>query len=136
MLAQHYPRWKGIFNRRVFLLLSVLFLVVLLSGCLDTSAKIPSLLIGKTTSAGSYPVGNLTRTDVVSIPILVQAIDEVLASSSMDQKEYYITQDEWDQIAQLFFELVLPPQHEGDESWYVSFEGTLLAIYLGYIAAD
>ena len=136
-MHQNHQTWKGIFVRKGFLLLSALLVVFLTSGCVNSpGTKIPTLLIGKTNSVGSYPVGNLTRADVASIPIFTQAIDEVLASSSMDQKEYYITQDEWDQIAQLFEALALLPQHEGDESWYVSFEGTLLEIYLGYIAAD
>lgn len=131
----NYPEWKGILNRKVLFLLSVLILVFLTSGCI-TRSEIPSLIIGKKKYRPSYPFGNLTRTDISSIPVLTHAIDEVLASSSMDQKVYEISQEEWDQIAQLFDELNLPPQHEGDTSWYVFFEGTFLAIYLGYIAVD
>ena len=35
-------------------------------------------------------------------------------------------------IAQLFEERELPPRHPGSHTWYISFEGTLLEVFLAY----
>lgn len=111
-----------------------LVLVFLTSGCLERDEGIPNLLINKNNSVNSYPFGNLTRTDVATIPVLATAIDEVLASSSLDQKSYIITQEEWDQIDQFFDDMNLPPQRDGYNQWYIWFEGTLLLIFLTHVS--
>ena len=120
----------GIPNKKEIFGLIILVLVFLTSGCLESNINIPTLIIGRIDSVGSYPYGNLTRTDVGTSPVLTQAIDEVLANSSINQEWFKITQEEWDQIDQLFDTLKLPPLHEGDNSWYISFEGILLEIAL------
>lgn len=124
--------------------LVILILVVVTSGCIGpVRDKIPVLTVGQAYDKGYYtlpstatipvsPIGNLTRADIVDIPILVQAIDEVLASNTTYQWDYEITQQEWNQITHLFAQLDLPPQAEGDTSWYVSFEGNVLEIFLSY----
>ncbi|MHA2248550.1 MAG: hypothetical protein ACXADY_26630 [Candidatus Hodarchaeales archaeon] len=114
------------------LVVLTLVLVFLTSGCLERDGDIPNLWISKNNSENSYPCGNLTRTDVATIPVLMTAIDEVLASSSLDQKRYIITQEEWDQIDQFFDDMNLPPQRDGYNQWYIWFEGTLLLIFLNH----
>ena len=104
----------------------LLILIFLISGCIGTEVSIPQFDVMIEESAHSYPIGNVSRTDISSIPVLVEAIDEVLVKNTSNQITFTITQAEYEQIDQLFDELELPPRKSGFNSWYVYFEETLL----------
>jgi len=137
---------KGKVVKSLFLvLIVVIVLIILFYGIIfyymvyDYQPR-PILAVARVNNSYSNspvsPISNLTRSDIAGIPILVQAIDEGLAGNSTFHRIYEITQQVYDQIAQLFDELDLPFQKIGERestsSWYISFAGTVLDIRLSY----
>jgi hypothetical protein len=116
-----------------------LILLFLHSGCLFKPADtdIPILWVINVDSSDSpiynltdCPIYNLTRDDVSSIPVLLFALNETLASDLNNRNEYELTENESDQIS-LFFDTFFPPKDEIYSGWFVFFEDTLLHITLG-----
>ncbi|MFX0207907.1 MAG: hypothetical protein ACFFDT_18100 [Candidatus Hodarchaeota archaeon] len=118
-------------QRQLFLLWS-LILVFFTSGCIFPSWEETEhvLVITKVDSSYSSPIGNLTRGDASTIPVLLSALDESATFAVNESKEFELTEDEMDQISQLFSLLELPLKEEHGYPWYISFEASLFEISL------
>jgi hypothetical protein len=117
-------------SRQVFLLLSLL-LVFFTSGCFFPGGEKTEhlLVITKVNSSYSSPIGNLTRSDASTIPVLLSALNESTTFAVNESKEFELTEDEMDQISRLF-SFLLPLKDEYESPWYIFFETYLFEISL------
>ncbi|MFX0206967.1 MAG: hypothetical protein ACFFDT_13350 [Candidatus Hodarchaeota archaeon] len=121
-------------NTSLVLIFGSLLLVFFSSGCFFPSWQETHhyLCITKIESSFSSPIGNLTRSDISSIPVLHSVLNESLTFTLNESKEFELTEKELDQISQLFCDLQLPHEEEYGtiDPWYIFFEASLFEIEL------
>ncbi len=114
--------------------ISLLNLGILFGGNLNLSPEPELYVVNTDTAIMEIPMGNLTQTDIESLPVVQEAISQVISNiENKGQFHFDITQGEYDQILEEFNYLIGP---SATKSWYIIFEGKLLEISLGYLVIE
>ena len=119
-----------------FLGISLFVVGSLFGGNLNPSPEPQLYIVNVDTPLLEIPTGNLTQTDVDSLLVVQEALNQVILNlNDQNPKTFYfdITQDEFDQILDEFDDLIGPSP---TKSWYIFFEGNLLELSLGYLVIE
>ncbi len=114
--------------------ISLLNLGIFFGENINPSPEPELYIVNVDTPVLEIPMGALTQTDIESLPVVQEALNHVISNIENTQVFYFkITQGDYDQILEEFNNLIGP---SATKSWYISFEGKLLEISLGYLVIE
>lgn len=116
-----------------FLVLSIISIIMLLSGCLETftyhEGECPTIYgfnITEKDSTGGSSYRNITRSDLSAIPEILTILDILESNQTLKSKEIRLEHERWNTVNEILTNNIFVQLEKN--SWYFSFNEQLYEI--------